>query len=124
MLLKTCIFIKKPLFSRLFARVLLNSRNSLLLLAAPCVGCFLICFHKSSHHLLIPKSPLVGVSQSQRLCVTQQSFLRICRATTFRNNFTWLLLYVYLSHIIKKRKTAAQQTIACLRSTIQNLDKL
>ena len=48
------------------------------------------------------------------------SFLRVCRATTLRNNFTWLLVYVSLH----KKKTAAQKTIACSRSTIKKLDKL
>ena len=51
---------------------------------------------------------------------TLPSFLWVCRVTTIRNNFAWLLLYISLH----KRKTVAQKTIACLRSTIQKLDKL
>ena len=47
------------------------------------------------------------------------SFLRVCRATTFQKNFTWLLVYVSLH----KKKTASQQTIACSRS-IETLEKL
>ena len=52
-LLKASIFIKNQLFRCLFSRVLLNPRNSLLFLAAPCVACFLIYLHKRSHHLVI-----------------------------------------------------------------------
>ena len=51
---------------------------------------------------------------------TLHSFLQICRASTFQNSFTWLLLYVSLH----KRKTVAQQTIACSVPTIQELDRL
>ena len=48
------------------------------------------------------------------------SFLRVCRATTFWKNFTWLLAYVSL----RKKQIVAQQTISCSMSTIQKLDKL
>ena len=48
------------------------------------------------------------------------NFLRVRRATTFWKNFTWLLVYVSLN----KKKTAAQQIIACSRSGIQKLGKL
>ena len=47
-------------------------------------------------------------------------FLPVCRGTTFRKNLTWLLPYVPFH----KMKTAAQQAIACSRSTIQKLEKL
>ena len=51
------------------------------------------------------------------------SFLRTCRATTFRNRFTWLLLRASLTYL-PERETAAQQTVACPRSKIQKLDSL
>ena len=51
------------------------------------------------------------------------SILRIYRATTFLNSFKWLLLCVSLTYL-NERKTDAQQTVACFRSTIQKLDRL
>ena len=51
------------------------------------------------------------------------TFLQICRATTFWNNFIWLLLYASLTYL-HDRKIAALQIVASSRSTIQKLDRL
>ena len=72
-------------------------------------------------HLYYQRGPLQVLRKDRGY--TLHSFLRICKDTPFRYNFTLLLLHVSLIYLYK-RKTATQQTISYSRSTVKNLEKL
>ena len=99
--------------------------------------------HKSSHHLMIwihefeevqyfvnllDLTSTFTTKELPRRCFAKAKVMRNTVSSNLHSSYLseqsrWLLLCVSLTYLHKK-KTAAQQTIACSRSTVQELDKL